>query len=94
MKRKLLVLLLLAACALSVGAGRAAADTPPSYADACGSANNFDYAVCERVDYIGSELAAQQDRLDLAWSGVWFAAGVALATACGGVIFAWRFYRQ
>lgn len=35
------------------------AKATPSFPDACGGANNFDYAVCERVDY----LATQSDTL-------------------------------
>lgn len=42
--------------------GSAMAISAPSFADACGSANNLDYAVCERLDYIANSqyLIAQE----------------------------------
>lgn len=84
--RKLVLVLVVGVAALSF-AGVASADPVPTFPDACGSANNLDYAVCERLDYIAqeqsnidAELAGTQDQLTLIWGGVWFVGGVTFGT--------------
>ena len=64
------------------GAAVASADPLPTFADSC--AADIQPAICERIDYLATEAAQadiqtqhEQDRLDLIWIGVWFAAGVA-----------------
>lgn len=77
----------LVVAALAVGVGRAAAAPVPTFADACGSVNNLDWAVCERLDYVASEVStidAQQSAdsttLQVAAVGIWFASGLAFGT--------------
>jgi hypothetical protein len=78
-----------------VGAGAASAAPVPTFADACGAPTNFDFAVCERVDYIAAEDSAIDDNTTLMWWGVWFACGLLLVLVIApNFSRAWRFFRE
>ena len=78
--RALLLVRLLAVVSTAVVA--AAFVTPqaraavPAFPDNCGGVNNFDYAVCERLDFIATEQDQIQENTTLAWWGIWTACGL------------------
>lgn len=66
----------LAVLVLACSPGVANASPPPTFPDACGSVNNFDYADCERLDFLATEVGGQGDQMELVWWGVWINAGL------------------
>lgn len=74
--KRLAIAVCFVALAGGVSAGAAGAATTVTFADACGSANNLDYAVCERVDYLDQQVSGIDSDLNLIWWGVWIVAGL------------------
>jgi hypothetical protein len=67
----------------------------PSFADACGSVNNFDYAVCERLDYLANSESEDTDKLDLVWWGVWASVGMSFVLVLSPMfVKSFRFLRE
>lgn len=65
-----------------LGCNTALAAPEPTFPDACGGANNFDYAVCERLDYI----ASQESQLDTLVTYLGAGIGVGLVLVCVPVL--------
>jgi hypothetical protein len=85
------VSLVVVAAALATSPASAAA---PTFPDACGSTNNFDYAVCERIDYMVIQQDDEQQSLTLLWWGIWTIAGLLIVLLIAPMfVDSFRFWR-
>jgi len=66
----------------------------PAFPDACGGANNFDFAVCERLDFVAQQQDAIAQSSTLIWYGVWTLAGLVIVLMIAPMfVDAFRFWR-
>jgi hypothetical protein len=66
----------------------------PAFADNCGGVNNFDYAVCERMDYVAQQQDSIAQSSTLIWYGIWTLAGLVIVLMIAPLfVDAFRFWR-
>lgn len=66
----------------------------PAFPDACGGVNNFDYATCERLDFIAQTQDSISQSATLLWYGVWTLAGLLIVLLITPMfVDAFRFWR-
>jgi len=66
----------------------------PAFPDACGSANNLDYATCERLDFIAIREDDTAQNTTLIWWGVWTLCGLVIVLLIAPIfVDAFRFWR-
>lgn len=66
----------------------------PAFPDACGGVNNFDYAVCERLDFVAQQQDSIAQSSTLIWYGIWTLAGLVIVLMIAPMfVEAFRFWR-
>lgn len=66
----------------------------PAFPDACGGVNNFDYATCERLDFIAQQQDSIAQSSTLVWYGVWTVCGLLIVLMIAPMfVDSFRFWR-